>query len=134
MLGWLRKHLAHHLPAVVKPRGRSPVSVTFSEDDITVTPAGGTPARIAWAEITSVTILTTDKGPAETDLAWLISPRDRHRSILVPMGADGEHELLHAMQERLAGFDNVAVIEAMGTTTNASFPVWEVSGAKRQER
>lgn len=134
MLDWLKKRLAHHLPAVVKSRSNSTVSVTLSEDAITVTPTGGTPARIAWAEITSVTILTTDKGPAETDLAWLISPRDRHRSVLVPMGADGEHELLHAMQTRLAGFDNVAVIEAMGSTTNASFPVWEAGVAKKQDR
>ena len=33
------------------------------------------------------------------------------------------------MQRRLAGFDNLAVIEAIGSTDNASFVVWE-AGAK----
>lgn len=130
MLDWLRKRFLHHMPAAATRQGRSPVTVSFTADRITVTGASGAESEIAWGDIISVTILTTDRGPLESDLIWLLSPRDRHKSVMVPMGAEGENELLHAMQSRLPGFDNVAVIEAMGSTTNASFLVWE-AGARR---
>lgn len=132
MLDWLRKRFLHHMPAAATRQGRSPVIVTFTDERITVTGASGAVSEIAWGDIMSVTILTTDRGPLEADLIWLLSPRDRHKSVMVPMGAEGENEFLHAMQARLAGFDNVAVIEAMGSTSNASFPVWEASAGPRK--
>jgi hypothetical protein len=55
----------------------------------------------------------------------VLTHRDGRRGPVVPMDAEGEHALLKTMQRRLAGFDNMAVVEAMGSTRNASFVIWE---------
>jgi hypothetical protein len=47
------------------------------------------------------------------------------------MGVPGEHDLVHAMQARLDGFDNMAVVEAMSATGRVRFKVWDLSGGDR---
>ena len=80
---------------------------------------------LAWADPGSVTILNTDAGPAASDLVWVLQSRDKRRSLIVEMGAPGEHDLLRAMQERLSGFDNMGVVEAMSAAENGSFLIWD---------
>jgi hypothetical protein len=125
MLSWLRNLFERHeIPREI--RGPvSPVRVVHDDKTITVRQPGGREETIAWSDLASVTVLTTDHGPFEIDLFWVFRDRNGHRGPVVPMGAAGEHELLKAMQSRLHGFDNMAVVEAMGATSNASFVIWE---------
>lgn len=127
MLSWLRKTIEFYLKPRTAPRAGTGVRVSFDDDDIRVRRTDGEMQTLAWQDLVSVTILTTDTGPFDTDLYWVLTPRDRQRTLMIPMGSDGEHELLHTMQERLQNFDNIAVIDAMGSTDNASFPVWEAA-------
>ena len=129
MLNWLWK--------LFDRKSRSPenqdapdsgVEVSHDEATIRMSRLDGIPREIAWNDIACVTINTTGSGPFMTDLFWVLSVQGS-RDMVVPLGAKGEHDLLKAMQRRLAGFDNLAVIEAIGSTGNASFLVWQ-PGAK----
>jgi hypothetical protein len=125
MLSWLWKRS--------RPSGKPPLpggndeaaTVRVNETSIAVPQADGTVETLLWADLGRVTVLTTDRGPAETDLFWVLSSRDNRRRLVVPLGAPGERELLKAMQRRLHGFDNMRVVEAMSSTRKASFVVWE---------
>ncbi len=133
MLSWLWNRIAGHAkppePPVLVPPGPR---VRFDGVSITVPRRDGNEESLAWADLTSVTILTSDAGPLAPDLFWVLAGREKGRSLVVEMGQAGEHELLKAMQARLQGFDNMAVVEAMGTTQNASFLVWQQGGKREQ--
>jgi hypothetical protein len=135
MLSWLRKLLGRNeMPPPAPPRAVPGVRVDIDDTSITVAGPDGAVKRLPWADLASVTILTTDEGPFETDLYWLLQGRHRHHGILVPLGAAGEHELLKEMQRRLAGFDNMVVVEAMSSTGNAEFTAWEARSPDRGTR
>jgi hypothetical protein len=59
------------------------------------------------------------------DLYWLLHGTERRRPLLIRMGLPGEHDLVHAMQVRLDGFDNMAVVEAMSAKGPVGFKIWE---------
>ena len=125
MLNWLKKRNRSRLdrPAA---RAAGPVwRVSFDDSHVRLVQPNGATSQIAWADLGCVGIMTTADGPAAPDLFWLLQPLDRRTSVVVPMGAEGEHELLLAMQTRLAGFDNMTVIEAMSSTDQAGFVVWQ---------
>ena len=69
----------------------------------------------------SVDIATTNEGPWVDDVFWLLSAGDH--GCVVPSEAEGMGELLTRLGE-LPGFDDEAVIRAMGCTDNEFFPVW----------
>ena len=125
MLRWLRRHFdaVSLLPQARQdgPRWR----VIFNENDVQLTDPSGTTNELAWAQLAYVGIITTADGPGVPDLFWMLQQHDRRTSLVIPMGAEGEHELLHEMQSRLPGFDNMTVIEAMSSTDPAGFIVWQ---------
>jgi hypothetical protein len=126
MLGWLWTRFGQKTKKPSESRGSDAGErVRFDDISIAVPRTNGLVEILAWADLASVTILTSEAGPVEPDLFWVLQNRDGRRRLVVPMGAAGEHELLKAMQARLHGFDNMAVIEAMGSTGNASFVIWE---------
>jgi hypothetical protein len=126
MLSWLRKYFGRQMDTPPKgPARTSSVRVDHDDKRIIVFRPGAREEAIAWGDLGSVIVQTTDKGPFEIDLHWVLSDRHGHRGPVVPMGAQGEQELLKTMQSRLHGFDNMAVVEAMGSTEAASFVVWE---------
>jgi hypothetical protein len=125
MLSWLWKRLERHEMPPQRRVHVSLVRVVHDDKTIVVRQPDGTTEQLAWSDLGSVSVLTTDAGPDEDDLYWVLTHRDGRRGPVVPMDAVGEHELLKAMQRRLAGFDNMAVVEAMGSTRNASFVIWE---------
>ena len=130
MLNWLWKlfdRTARSPDYLIVPE--SGVQVSHDERSVRMTRPDTAELEVVWSDLVRVTILTTGAGPFMTDLFWVLSAREGSHDIVVPLGAKGEHELLKAMQRRLAGFDNLAVIEAIGSTDNASFVVWE-AGAK----
>ncbi len=100
------------------------VSVTCDHAAITLHQPDGRSGAIAWEDIGSVTVAIT-ANEASDDVFWLILSRDRSRFLAVPLCAVGERELLLAMQIRLRGFDNDAVITAMTSTDTEHFVVWE---------
>lgn len=105
------------------------VSVEFDDREIRCTwPKDGT-RSLAWGELTTVTLITTDEGPWAEDVYWHLSG-DGATEIVVPQGAAGHQDFLAEMQRRLPGFNNEAVIQAMGSTSNARFPVWSRSNAR----
>ena len=125
MLSWLWKHWQRHEMPPPRRVPVSPVHVAQDEKTIVVRQPDGKLETILWSDIGGVSIVTTDAGPYAEDLYWVLEHRDGRRGPVVPMNAAGEHDLLKAMQRRLAGFDNMAVVEAMGSTRNATFLVWE---------
>jgi hypothetical protein len=130
MLSWLRRR---HESATSPPQKRAgaPVwRVTCDDQVIQLSQPNGTQSDVAWAQLGSVGIMTTPDGPASPDLFWILQTHDRKNSMVVPMGADGEQNLLHAMQARLPGFDNMTVIEAMSSVEAAGFVVWQASDVR----
>ena len=81
----------------------------------------GKQETVLWSELQNVTIMTTDEGPFSDDVFWVLSGSET--GCLVPSEAEGMKELLPRLQQ-LPGFDNEAVIRAMGSTGNEKFLCW----------
>lgn len=124
MLNWLAKLFLRRHEDPPQRRPTSPVRVASDEKTISIDDGAGGVASIAWADIASVTVTTTDLGPFETDLFWILTEHNGRQVVAIPMGAAGEQELLQAMQARLAGFDNMAVVEAMSSISPGVFQIW----------
>jgi hypothetical protein len=94
-------------------------------DDATITStfaSGGETETVRWDDLQEVGIVTTDEGPTAEDVFWILLGANGRCA--VPGGADGMKELLVQLQQ-LPGFDNGAVIRAMGSTANARFVCWK---------
>ena len=77
---------------------------------------------IAWKELQHVEIETTDQGPFVEDVFWRLSTKTQMHTL--PQGATGESELFKRLQA-LPGFNNEAVVEAMGATENRIWTLWQ---------
>lgn len=84
-------------------------------------PDGKTEA-LRWEDLQEVGIWTTDEGPAQEDVYWMLIGTDG--GCAVSGSAEGIKELLKRLQQ-LPGFDNEAVIKAMGCTSNNKFVCWK---------
>lgn len=80
--------------------------------------------RVRWADLVQVVIVTTDEGPWTEDAWWLLAAHDG-TGCAVPNAAAAP---LIERLARLPGAQLDAVIQAMASTENATFPVW--SGAR----
>jgi hypothetical protein len=136
MLDWLRRLFdpsATLAPVSLTGSGNtgsrrgSAVRVTSEGDQIVVTRPNGRIDSLLWSDLGVVGVVTTDDGPFATDLFWLLQSSDKRQSLTVPLGAIGESDLLHMMQARLKGFDNMAVVEAMSSVGNTGFTVWDAT-------
>lgn len=97
-------------------------TVVFDEEVVIRTLPDGSTESVRWDDLQRVAIQTTDQGPGIEDVWWILFGAEG--GCLVPQGADGTQDLLEGMQERLPGFDNQTICEAMGCTHNAVFEVW----------
>lgn len=126
MLDWLRQIFSPERPerpvSMPEPRG---LHVLHDDLAITVKTPGAPDVSIAWKDLTSVRIVSGDAASDPPDLFWLLLGGDRRRPVLVPMGVAGEHDLVHAMQDRLDGFDNMTVVEAMSARGPVGFKIWD---------
>ncbi len=101
-------------------------SVTFDDERIVSMRASGQQETVRWDALQEVSIITSDEGPFVDDLHWVL--------LGVPGGcavagsAAGASELLARLQS-LPGFNNEAVIQAMGSTSNARFVCWTRASA-----
>jgi hypothetical protein len=80
--------------------------------------------HVAWADIERVSIMTTDEGPWLEDVYFIIDSKTGG-GCAVAHDLATESKLLEALQSRLEGLDNAAVIEAMLSTSNREFPIWQ---------
>src|ERR1051326_8492778 len=82
--------------------------------------------QVPWDEVVRVLIRTTDKGPFDDDVFFVVETT--RESLAIPQPARGCDEFLRALQQ-LPGFDNAAVIDAMGCAENREFLCWERDAA-----
>lgn len=75
------------------------------------------------ASLAGVMIETNDSGPWGADVWWLMFDENDQLACAFPQGATGESDAIDFFMQ-LGGFDNEAMIAAMGSTDNAVFPVW----------
>ena len=97
--------------------------VSVEGDGLSVTDPNGEEKRLTLAKLNGVTIETNDSGPIGTDLWWLLFGADDSIAAVFPQGATGERQAIDWLLA-LPGFDHEAMIMAMGSTSNAVFPVW----------
>lgn len=97
-------------------------------DDVGITrTAADLREQVAWVAIARVRIVPTDQGPWLEDVFFIVESKQGQ-------GCTIAHELalrsglLEGLQSRLKGFNNAAVIEAMGSSENRVFTVWEAEG------
>lgn len=95
--------------------------VEFDDTEIRRRRGKGTVESITWDELAAIDIVTTDQGPHTEDVFWVLMNHDRSRGCAIP--GESVTDLLPRLQA-LPGFDNGAVIQAMGSTSNARFVVW----------
>ena len=95
--------------------------VEFDDTEIRRRRGSSTVESITWDELAAIDIVTTDQGPHTEDVFWVLMNHDQSVGCAIP----GEivTDLLPRLQA-LPGFDNGAVIQAMGSTANARFVVW----------
>lgn len=96
--------------------------VTFTNTHLQVISPKGEEEEAALNELSSVAVLTNDLGPFFTDVWWGLEFNEK--KLMIPQGATGETELLDYLQ-KLEGFDNEALIQAMISCENAVFTCWE---------
>ncbi|MDR3158031.1 MAG: hypothetical protein LBU11_03265 [Zoogloeaceae bacterium] len=97
--------------------------VAFDAEQVTRTLPDGRIESVRWADLQEVSILTTDEGPMTDDVIWMLHGQD-NGGCAVPSETEGMQELLPRLQE-LPGFDNEAVLNAMGSAGNAIFICWK---------
>ena len=84
---------------------------------------GGVVEQVAWDELVGVDIVTTDQGPYAEDVFFVLHGKDGNGAV-VPQEIAVAERLLERLQ-KLPGFDNGKVIEAMGCSENARFVCWK---------
>lgn len=89
----------------------TPYEVRFDDAEVRVFFKGELHKKIAWADIDAVGVKIDDSFlPAP----WWILFADAETQCFYPSEAKGGMDMLTELQRRLPGFDNRAVIEAMG--------------------
>lgn len=121
MFGWFRKRCETPQPLSLQPEARWSISV--DDDSIRTTDEAGVMKAVLKRDLCGVIIETNDSGPWGADVWWLLFGADDHVALAYPQGAAGEEALIDYLTA-LPGFDHSAMIEAMGSTENAVFPVW----------
>lgn len=120
---WYRRSAPRKLhPAQLHPE--SQFLLSFSDSTVTCARPDGTVESVRWDDLHKVEILTTSEGPLLPDCFWILHGTEK--GCVIPQGATGQNELLDHLQA-LPGFDNRAVIEAMGSTKEATFTCWTKS-------
>jgi hypothetical protein len=96
-------------------------------DDVGITrTAPGLREQVAWADIARVRILTNDRGPWHEDVFFVVDSKHGDGCVVTQELAV-RAGLLDALQSRLPGLNNSAVIEAMGSAENRVFTIWEAN-------
>jgi hypothetical protein len=103
---------------------RQPDRVSFTDEAVTRFRPDGVEEQIRWDALCEVSIATTDEGPMQDDVFFLLIASDGKSGCVVPQTAEGCDHLLARLQ-KLPGFDHEAVIKAMVSASNAKFLCWQ---------
>ena len=125
VLRFLIRRWVRRMPATERvggPSAEAGVVVTFDHEWIRCQRGDGVVEAVKWEDLEAVLIETTDEGPIVPDVFWILVGGES--GCVFPNGASGEGEILREMQRRLRGFDNTALIEAVGSFDNGRFVVW----------
>ena len=117
----------HFFAGLTKVDGKNnPGVVAFDEKEIycTFKTSSDEAGTVKWSDLHEVDILTTAGGPVSDDFFWILS--GENGSCVVPGRTVGCDRLLARLQQ-LSGFNNMEVIRAMGSTTQARFVCWRRS-------
>ncbi|HEY7154667.1 MAG TPA: hypothetical protein VH575_11965 [Gemmataceae bacterium] len=77
---------------------------------------------VLWEQIHRVLIRTTDKGPFDDDVFFVLETDAG--TLVIPQDVKTSYELLCHLQQ-LPGFDNAVVLEAMACTENREAICWQ---------
>ncbi len=113
-ISWLRNRL---IP---------PASLSVDADGVNYRPFMCRFKTIRWPELEEVAIETTDNGPFGEDFFAVL--RTAEFTARIPQEVLGFEDLLARLQQ-LPGFNNEAVIEAAGSTEDATFLCWKRGGS-----
>lgn len=80
-------------------------------------------ASITWDELDEIAVFTSEAGPIGDDRVWVFTDPSRSKILLIAGTCPGFPALLEALQ-RLPDFDDVTLLEAMGSTALGRFVVW----------
>ncbi len=122
--GWIwdfQRFRQHHERVRLSPESRFNVVVDGAE--IVSHRPDGTIERVALAAVKEIFVVTTSDGPWAPDVWWLLLGAGSCVGCSFPSGATGEQYIL-ALVQKLPGFDNQAVIAAMGSTADRKFLCW----------
>ncbi|MDR6266465.1 hypothetical protein [Roseobacter sp. N2S] len=86
-----------------------------------LSPEGG--AFVSLDDLTRLEIVTTDKGPLQDDVFWVLTHLGG-APLSIPASAQGSDLLFDAFAP-LKGIDFETAVRAMGSTQNARFLIWE---------
>ena len=95
--------------------------VTLSDVGVSCTHPDKTLEWVAWEDLQSVEIVTTDGGPRAVDVFWVL--HGTAAGCIVPLGATGERQLVERLQD-LPGFDHQALSKAMAESGNSRVVCW----------
>lgn len=107
--------------AAAKQMTESLYVVAVTDTAVSCTHPDKSVESVAWEDLQSVEITTTDAGPRATDVFWVL--HGTTTGCVVPQGATGERQLVARLQE-LPGFDHAVLIRAMSETGNNRFVCW----------
>jgi hypothetical protein len=88
--------------------------------------ADGKLEQITWDDLQEVVVLTTGDGPFAEDVFFVLAGQNG-TGWVIPQGAPESMQLLERLQ-RLPGFDNETLIQAMSSTDDATFVCWRRGG------
>ena len=101
------------------------MSISVTEEGVTRTRGNRKVESVTWEDLAEVAIVTTSDGPFEEDVYWLLIGKSGG-GCAVPQSLDPQGEILKRLQT-LPGFDNEAVIQAMGSVENATVVCWKAA-------
>lgn len=117
---WWKRKMQERRDALMFERQ---VVVRFDDASVSASFPTGATQTIAWQAVNRVAIQTNDGGPWGADVWWFLEGADG--CVSYPQGATGDPEMLKQFPDRFPDFNDTAVIQAMGCTTNALFVCWE---------
>jgi len=129
MFGWLEQwllkrwmHKAVNNPANSRLKPECDFLLSIDNGVITNKRPEGKVEQVSISDLKSIIVETNDSGPWGMDVWWYLIGSDS--GCVYPQGATGENEVLNAIQA-LPGFDNQALIQAMGCSENKRFQCWQ---------
>jgi len=106
-----------------QPKGR----ISAGPDGLSIRTPDGRHMGLPWSDVERVSIRTTDRGPMEQDVWWHFEVTETRGALSVPNDTEGIDAFIADAPTWLPGFDDEAIIEAMGSTGNQEFVVWRRS-------